>query len=246
MPGRSPWEFGRLGMMELSDFAASVLHSPALEDKLAVPDELTDAEPTARVRIPLRPARATGMRFAGASERPVFPSGTAIDTALVGPKTFTVDAVDNAGLTATLTLTYNIEYVYEGPFPPLEEGGVYKLGRTIPVKFSLHDADGIYIGTAISRLYLRPEGGLEIEATSTSAATEGNLFRPVADDEQYIFNLATKPLSAGLWTMRIELDDGTSKYIDITLVDGPPGQGSDDADDSDNVNEGNNGKGKGK
>ena len=174
------------------------------------------------------------------------PSGTAIDTALVGPKTFTVDAVDNAGLTATLTLTYNIEYVYEGPFPPLEEGGVYKLGRTIPVKFSLHDADGIYIGTAISRLYLRPEGGLEIEATSTSAATEGNLFRPVADDEQYIFNLATKPLSAGLWTMRIELDDGTSKYIDITLVDGPPGQGSDDADDSDNVNEGNNGKGKGK
>ena len=66
-------------MMEISDFAAAVLYSPALEDKLAVPDELTDADPTARARIPDRPARVPGMRFAGASERPVFPSGRAIE-----------------------------------------------------------------------------------------------------------------------------------------------------------------------
>ncbi len=59
--------------------------------------------------------------------------------------------------------------------------------------------------------------GSEIEANSTSAATTGNLFRYDSTGDQYIFNLGTKSLSTGTWQIRIELDDGTSKYVTIGL-----------------------------
>jgi len=59
--------------------------------------------------------------------------------------------------------------------------------------------------------------GTEMEAVSTAAATTGNLFRYSSDGNQYIFNLNTKPLSTGTWQIRIELDDGTSQYVNISL-----------------------------
>jgi hypothetical protein len=59
--------------------------------------------------------------------------------------------------------------------------------------------------------------GDEMEAISTAAATTGNLFRYDSTSNQYIFNLATKPLSKGTWQIRIELDDGTNKYVNISL-----------------------------
>lgn len=114
-------------------------------------------------------------------------------------------------------------YVYGGVLQPINADGssIFKLGRTVPVKFQLTDVQGNFITDAVANIYLAKVSdsgtGTEMEAESTSAATEGNLFRYDAGGNQYIFNLDTKPLSAGTWQIRIALDDGTSKYALMTL-----------------------------
>ncbi|MBU3924307.1 PxKF domain-containing protein, partial [Patescibacteria group bacterium] len=150
------------------------------------------------------------------------PNGTAIDTAMVGAKTFSVNATDNAGNQANKIVDYNAVYNYSGVLPPIKDSkDAFKLGSTIPVKFQLRDADGDYVSTAIAKIYLAKitDGiaGSEINGTSSGKANTGNLFRYAAADNQYIFNLASKPLIKGTWQIRIELDDGTSKYAALVL-----------------------------
>lgn len=150
------------------------------------------------------------------------PNGAALDTTVAGEKTFSVVAADNAGNTKEETVIYHILYEFSGVLPPLKQdgSGSFKEGSTIPVKFALDDANGKSISSATARLYLSKvedgQIGPETQAPSTSAA-EGNRFRYDAADNQYIFNLKTKELSTGVWQLRIELDDGTSKYVNLTL-----------------------------
>jgi hypothetical protein len=150
------------------------------------------------------------------------PNGTAIDISKIGTMKFTVDATDNAGNEASKTAIYNVVYNYSGILPPIKDSkDAFKLGSTIPVKFQLRDASGNNISTAIARIYLAKfiNGitGKEINGTSTSKSTTDNLFRYDAADNQYIFNLDTKPLTGGTWQIRIELDDDTSKYVTVSL-----------------------------
>jgi hypothetical protein len=56
-----------------------------------------------------------------------------------------------------------------------------------------------------------------VEAASTSNATTGSLFRYDATAQQYIFNLATKGLTAGTYSLKITLDDGTAYTQHISL-----------------------------
>ena len=148
------------------------------------------------------------------------PSGSVIDTTL-GAKTFAVTATDKAGNTGTASVTYYVRYSFGGILQPINADGtsIFKLGSTIPVKFQLRDAAGNFVLTAVAKIYLTKIGngisGSELEAVSTSAATTGNLFRLA--DSQYIFNLSTKPLSVGTWQIRIELNDGTSQLVNISL-----------------------------
>jgi len=150
------------------------------------------------------------------------PSGTAFDTASVGTKTFTVEAVDKAGNKETKTVTYYVRYNYTGLLEPIDGGKEFK-GNTVPVKFRLTDANNVPVTSAIAKLYLTGPGGGEMDADSTSNATTGNLFRCGDGEGQYIFNLNTENLQAGTWRLRISLDDGTSKYGTIELAEnGPP------------------------
>lgn len=159
-----------------------------------------------------------------ASATGTVPSGSAIDTSTVGEKTFTVVATDNAGNQTTQTETYYVRYVFDGFLQPINSDGssLFKLGSTVPVKFQLQDANGNFVSTAIANIYLvkmtdSVPAGSEMEAVSTSAATTGSLFRYDGASNQYIFNLWTKTLSKGYWRIRILLDDGTSKYVFISL-----------------------------
>ena len=67
------------------------------------------------------------------------------------------------------------------------------------MKFRLTDANSNFITGAAARIYVAriSDGvvGTEMEANSTSAATEGNLFRYDSTTDQYIFNLAGEPIS---------------------------------------------------
>lgn len=107
-------------------------------------------------------------------------------------------------------------------FPPLKQDGSSVVnGDTVPVKFQLTDATGKYVSTATTRLYLAKitnrVPGSEIEAVSPGNANSGNLFRYDSTDNQYIYNLRAKDLVFGTWQLRIILDDGTSKYVNINI-----------------------------
>ena len=151
--------------------------------------------------------------------------GSALDTSTVGTHTFTVTAADYAMNEVSKVVTYYVRYAFGGILQPINPDGssIFKLGRTIPVKFQLQDASGAFVTDAVARIYLLKTSnginGTEVEedAVSTSAATSDNFFRYDSTSDQYIFNLATKGLSTGTWQIRIRLDDGTDKYVSISL-----------------------------
>jgi lysophospholipase L1-like esterase len=152
------------------------------------------------------------------------PSGSvAINTATVGAKTTTRTATDNVGHSTTKSCTTVVAYAYSGILQPVNADGssIFKLGSTVPVKFSLTDASGAVQSGAVANLTIAKVtneiDGTYVEATSTSAATTGTLFRYDATAQQYIFNLGTKELSKGTWNLKVTLDDGNSYTQRISL-----------------------------
>jgi hypothetical protein len=151
------------------------------------------------------------------------PSETlAIDTSAVGPQTFTRTAVDNVGHSVTESCTTQVQYMFSGVLQPInpDDSSIFKLGSTVPVRFALTDAQAASIGSAVATLSLAKisndvEGSFN-EAVSTSNATTGSLFRSDGAGH-YVFNLSTKGLSAGTWSLKITLDDGMPYKTQISL-----------------------------
>ncbi len=153
----------------------------------------------------------------------------------VGTYTYTVTATDYAGNTATASKSYFVAYgaAFGGFLQPINSDGLsrFKLGSTVPVKFQLM-CGATPIPNATAWLYVAqgdsvPDPGVD-EAISTSAATIGNLFRYDNTAQQYIFNLSTKSgytnpdgttatFAQGTWSLKIKLDDGTWRSVNIQL-----------------------------
>lgn len=116
-----------------------------------------------------------------------------------------------------------VVYNYSEVLPPLKTDGSsrFKLGSTIPVKFQLMDVEGNYATYAAAKIYIAKIVGCmvgpEVKGVSTSASTEGNLFRYNYKDNHYIFNLNTKLLSEGTYQIRIDLGDGSTNTVIVTL-----------------------------
>ncbi len=162
----------------------------------------------------------------------------------VGTYTYTAQAKDLAGRTASDTRTYKSTYgdAFTGIEQPINGGTTpeitddssrFKLGSTVPVKFKLV-CNGVPVTNAGAKLNVKqgdgtPDPGTD-EAISTAASTTGNAFRYDATAGQYIFNLSTKSgytnpngtvitaFSAGTWTLSVLLDDGTYRSVSINLV----------------------------
>jgi lysophospholipase L1-like esterase len=151
------------------------------------------------------------------------PSGTvAIDTSSVGPRISSATAKDNVAHSKSASCTTAVQYLYGGLSQPINPDGssIFKLGSTVPVKFHLTDVAGNPVAGAIGRLELAKVSndveGSFVEAVTNVAATSGNLFRESGGGD-YIFNLATKPLSTGTWSLKVVLDDGTEYRTRISL-----------------------------
>ena len=148
-----------------------------------------------------------------------------LNTSSVGPKSYNVSTTDTAGNSRTVAISYRVVYANAVVQQPINADGssIFKQGSTVPVKFRLTDAAGAAVGTATGTVsYV--EGSAEvipsqqvIEAVSTSAASISNQFRWDATAQQYIFNLGTKTMRAGPYTIVIDLDDGTRYTAVITL-----------------------------
>ena len=114
-------------------------------------------------------------------------------------------------------------YDFGGFLPPVSLGKPFKLGSTIPVKFQLMDAQGAFITDASPSISLEliidgPLTGDVIPGDSSGAANTDDIFRYDPDSNQYIFNLATKDLTApATYRITVDLGDGTTREVDIGL-----------------------------
>jgi hypothetical protein len=156
------------------------------------------------------------------------PNGSNIDTASVGGKSFSVSVKDRAGNPATQTNNYSVVYAPAGATCPLGPGrtilspinpdgsSIFKKGSTVPAKFRVYDANCNSIGTpgVVSDFRLIQV----VSGTTTSNVNEEVIstaadpaFRWSASDQQWIFNINTKNLSANMtYVFQISLNDGTN------------------------------------
>ena len=59
--------------------------------------------------------------------------------------------------------------------------------------------------------------GTYVEASSNGAADGGNTFRYDTAAKQYIFNLSTKAMSTGTWSLRAALGDRVEHTVNVSL-----------------------------
>jgi hypothetical protein len=150
-------------------------------------------------------------------------NGAIINFNQLGFHTIQIIAEDFIGNTATKTITYDIIYNFSGFLSPIKTDGtgIYKLGRTLPTKFQLKDANGTFISNSVAQLFVAKisDGitGTDEIPFSTSNADMGNIFRYDAENNQYIYNLATNNLSVGSWQLKVILDDNRFYTVMISI-----------------------------
>jgi hypothetical protein len=113
-------------------------------------------------------------------------------------------------------------YSWSGVLQPINADGssVFKLGSTVAVKFALTGVSAGITNLAATLTLAKISStivGTDMEAVSTSAASTGNAFRYDSIAGQYIFNLSTKTMSTGSWRLSINLGDGVSRTVTISL-----------------------------
>jgi Tol biopolymer transport system component len=112
---------------------------------------------------------------------------------------------------------------FQGLLPPVnnDNTSIFKLKSTVPVKFRLTDPDGTSLGNAVAKLYVAKATdqvvGTYVEAESMASADSGNTFRYDTLAGQYIFNLGTKSLSTGSYSLRVEVNSVVMKEVLISL-----------------------------
>ena len=143
----------------------------------------------------------------------VFPLGTTVVQCL---------ASDTAGHESQTAFAVTVQVGWSGVLPPIDADGTssFKLGGTIPVKFRLTGTpDPISDAVAtLSLVRLSPDPtGTVIAATSAGSSNPGNTFRYNPSSGQYTYELSTALLSAGTWSLRIDLGDGVVRGGTISL-----------------------------
>jgi hypothetical protein len=134
--------------------------------------------------------------------------------------TFTVRVTDNGdpALYAERQFTVGVGYAWSGLLAPVQAGGTYKAGRTLPIKFQLTGASAGITDAQIRLVVYQVSNnviGDPVDVETTSAATTGNLFRFV--NGEYIFNWSTSGLAAGTYQLQIDMGDGVVRAVNISL-----------------------------
>lgn len=172
-------------------------------------------------------ANATGGLSGVASQ-----SCGAVSTSSVGSQTVSCTAADRAGNTVNGQAAYQVQYAPVGTtcdgspshavLPPVAAGSsTFKKGSTVPIKFRVCDAQGASIGSAgvvgaFQMIRAVQNGNVTVNEPVVST-TPDTAFRWDATNQQWIFNLTTKNLSAGTTdTYEIALNDSTT--IDFTFL----------------------------
>jgi hypothetical protein len=111
-----------------------------------------------------------------------------------------------------------VAWTWSNLLAPVQAGGTYKAGRTLPIKFQLTGASAGVTNAVIRLLIFKVTDnaiGDPVDVESTSAATTGNLFR--FENGYYVFNLSTNGLTAGTYQLQIDMGDGVLRAVNISL-----------------------------
>ncbi len=146
-------------------------------------------------------------------------TGDALDTSTEGTYEFAVSAVDKAGNMASKSQVYSvvIRYSFGGFFAPVDNLPIVnsaKAGRTIPVKWSLLDANGSYVVDLATFKSLTSQkiscSSGALVATIEESATSGNSgLRYDSTTNQFIYNWKTASNWKGSCRVLVlEISDG--------------------------------------
>jgi lysophospholipase L1-like esterase len=141
------------------------------------------------------------------------PNGAfAVDTSQVGTQRHEVEVQDRAGNTAGATCEYTVIYDFSGLAQPVNGDGssVFKVGSTIPLKFTLTDFDGARQSDAEASWTIRhvtgDVAGTAEERWQDLPATPGRHFGWSGAHGQYVHNLPTRTLTPGTYELAIHID----------------------------------------
>jgi len=175
---------------------------------------------------PLGPGPASGI----ASATGTTANNGPIDTAVVGTKTYSVTAIDNAGNSTTVSVTYYVRFKFIGFLPPvknLPDVNVGKAGRTYPIKWQLTDNNGNYIsdlGVVVGgKLQYYQTGAQGVDPTEINyvdgLTTGGTVLRYDFTSQQFIYNWETTKSMAGAWyKLVLTLTDGSTHVALFNLT----------------------------
>lgn len=132
------------------------------------------------------------------------PSGTGLDTATTGARSFTVTATDIAGNTATKTVEYAVAYGVRLKYDPNK---AHKSGSTVPVKLQLVDANGVNVSsagivvTALGTAQASTYAPGPLEDAGNANPDDNFRFTNFDGDGGYIFNLKTTGMKTGTYVL---------------------------------------------
>lgn len=147
-------------------------------------------------------------------------NGSNISTAPVGAKTFSVNAADNVGNTASLAINYTVSY---NVCVLYDQTRSVKSGAAYPIKIYLCDANGNDVsssGTVLHATQITGVSSFSGDVEATGSANPDNDFRfdaTLGPTGGYIFNLSTVTLGSGTYQLHFT---ATGDAVDHTVMFG--------------------------
>ncbi len=146
----------------------------------------------------------------------------------MGSFPYTARAADLAGNVTVQTITYDVVYAWNGFAQPVNDTAhqvgsatsVFKAGRTVPLRFSLANAQGQVVVPTTAPIWVMPAQGGAMstpvnEQVYSDAADSGQVYR--ATGSTWNYNWSTKGLGSAWWRVGVRLDDGTTHDVTVGL-----------------------------
>ena len=128
----------------------------------------------------------------------------------LGTTTVTCSATDKAKNVGKATFKVNVTLSWSGFQPPIKPDGTssFKKGTSVSVKFKLTGASAPITDLG-AKLYAAKGG--------TNPALKGT-FTYSRSDKTYCFNLSTSSMATGSWQLRIDMGDGVTRAVNVTIT----------------------------
>jgi Big-like domain-containing protein len=142
----------------------------------------------------------------------------------LGTKTVNCDVQDKAGNHVKGSFDVKVVYPTFSFQPPTDptRSNAFKIGSSIPAKFTLKFADGTSASTcncvfSFAKVDNKPDSPVN-ELVYTMPSDTGSNYRWDSTQQQYIYNVGTKTLTAGSYKIYATTDDGVVHSVQVELA----------------------------